>query len=109
MKPITHEYGQDKGILKYFPYEGAPCLVSASGVTADKNGNKIVPAGTPWPSNDGDCLGFLLHPVDVTQGDAPGTYVFEGTIDPAKLVSSNLISSTAKKAVPKVNFFGEAY
>lgn len=109
MKPITHEYGQDKGILKYFPYKAAPCLLSASGVIADANGNKIIPAGTPYPSNDADCLGFLLHPVDVTQGDAPGTYIYEGTIDPAKLVASNLISSTAKKAVPKVNFFGEAY
>lgn len=109
MKPTTHEYGQDKGILKYFPYKAAPCLVSATGVEADANGEKIVPAGTPYPSDDANCLGFLLHPVDVTNGDAPGTYIFEGTIDPAKLKSSNLISATAKKAVPKVNFFGEAY
>ena len=108
-KPITHEYGQENTILKFFPYKGAACVVSATGVDADANGNKIVPAGTPYPSDDENCLGFLLTSVDVTQGDAPGTYVYEGTIDPAKLVASDLISATAKKAVPKVNFFGEAY
>ena len=26
-KPIVHEYGQNKGILKFFPYEGAACVV----------------------------------------------------------------------------------
>ena len=37
---------------------------------------KIAKAGTPYPSNDAECLGYLLEDVDVTQGDAPGTYVF---------------------------------
>jgi hypothetical protein len=46
---------------------------------------KIVPAGTPFPSNDAECKGYLLHDVDVTMGDAPGTYVYQGTIDWEKL------------------------
>ena len=27
-KPIVHEYGQSKGILKFFPYEGGVCCSS---------------------------------------------------------------------------------
>ena len=81
-KPIIHEYGQEKGILKFFPYQGAACVVPQSmQSSADANGYKIVPAGTPFPSNDANCLGYLLHSVDVTQGDAPGTYVFDETLE----------------------------
>ena len=107
-KPITHEYGQDKGILKFFPYKGAACVVSAEGVTPDDNGNKIIPAGTPYPEAGANCLGFLLHPVDVTQGDAAGTYVYEGTLDPIKLPVEALKASTLA-AVPKVNIYGQPY
>ena len=73
-KPIVRDFTQGKGILKFFPYEGAACLVPQTMVTsADGNGMKIVPAGTPFPSNDAECKGYLLHDVDVTMGDAPGT------------------------------------
>lgn len=107
-KPIVHEYGQAKGILKFFPYEGAACVVPQSMVaTADENGYKIVKAGTPYPSNDKECLGYLLHDVDVTKGDAPGTYVYEGTIDLEKVKGlSPAISDEARKATPRVTFFG---
>ena len=107
-KPITHEYGQDKGILKFFPYKGAACVVSATGVSPDANGHKIVAAGTPYPEAGSNCLGFLLHPVDVTQGDAAGTYVYEGTLDPEKIDISSITASTFA-AVPKVNVFGQPY
>ena len=107
-KPIIHEYGQEKGILKFFPYQGAACVVPQSmQSSADANGYKIVPAGTPFPSNDANCLGYLLHSVDVTQGDAPGTYVFEGTIDWEKVKTlSPPISDEARKATPRVTFYG---
>lgn len=107
-KPITHEYGQEKGILKFFPYKGAACVVSATNVDPDADGKKIVKAGTPFPESGANCLGFLLHDVDVTQGDAAGTYVFEGTLDPLKVPAEFLTASTLK-AVPKVNVFGQAY
>ena len=105
-KPIIREFGQSKGILKFFPYEGAACLVSQSTVSSpDANGNKIVPAGTPWPTNDDECRGYLLEDVDVTQGDAPGTYVYQGTVDWEK-VKSLTISDDARKATPRVTFYG---
>ncbi len=105
-KPIVHEYGQSKGILKFFPYEGAACVVPQTMKSSpDENGLKIVPAGTPFPANDNSCLGYLLHDVDVTQGDAPGTYVYQGTIDWEK-VKSLSIADAARKVTPRVTFYG---
>lgn len=105
-RPIVKEFGQEKTILKYFDYKGAACVVKESGVSADENGNKIVKAGTPWPSNDVNCKGFLLHDVDVTQGDAPGTYIYEGSIDAAKVAENGVeVVEAAKTAVPRVTFF----
>lgn len=105
-RPIEREYVQLKTILKYFDYKGAACVVAESGVSADANGNKIVKAGTPWPSNDDSCKGFLLHDVDVTNGDAPGTYIYEGSIDSAKVAENGVeVAEAAKSAVPRVTFF----
>lgn len=105
-KPIVKEFGQSKTILKYFDYKGSACVVPAAGVVADENGKKIVKAGTPFPANDTTCKGYLLHDVDVTQGDAPGTYIFEGSIDNKKLTENGVtIDETAKTATPRVTFF----
>lgn len=108
--PITKEYGTELGILKFFPYKGAACVVPAAGVTADANGKKIVKAGTPFPANDATALGVLLHDVDVTLGDAAGTYVYEGVIDPVKLTANSItISAAAKAAMPNVQIYGVPY
>ena len=105
-KPIERDFTQSKGILKFFPYEGAACIVPQSMASvADANGQKIVKAGTPFPSNDKDCVGYLLKDVDVTQGDAPGTYVYQGTIDWEKVTGLS-IAEAARKATPRVTFYG---
>ena len=105
-KPIEREFTQGKTILKYFDYKGAACVVPASGVEADANGKKIVKAGTPFPSNDAKCKGYLLDDVDVTQGDAPGTYIYEGSIDSSMLKAAGVtVSAEAKTATPRVTFF----
>ena len=105
-KPIEREFTQGKTILKYFDYKGAACVVPASGVEADANRKKIVKAGTPFPSNDAKCKGYLLDDVDVTQGDAPGTYIYEGSIDSSKLKAAGVtVSAEAKTATPRVTFF----
>lgn len=105
-KPIVREFDQSKTILKYFDYKGSACVVPSSDVSADENGKKIVKAGTPFPKNDSTCKGYLLHDVDVTQGDAPGTFIYEGSIDNKKLTDSGVIvSELAKAATPRVTFF----
>ena len=51
-KPIVRDFTQGKGILKFFPYQGAACVVPQSMKSdADANGKKIVPAGTPFFSS----------------------------------------------------------
>ena len=105
-RPITREFTQGKTILKFFDYKGAACVIEVASVVADENGKKIVKAGTPYPSDDANCKGYLLHDVDVTQGDAPGTYIYEGSIDNAKLTENEVtVSAEAKGATPRVTFF----
>lgn len=105
-RPITREFTQEKTILKFFDYKGAACIIEEDSVVADANGKKIVKAGTPYPSDDASCKGYLLHDVDVTQGDAPGTYIYEGSIDNAKLTETGVtISDEAKAATPRITFF----
>lgn len=106
MKVIGKEYGQPVEILKFNDFKGAACMVSDAGVAADGNGKKIVKAGTPFPANDATCKGILLHDTDVTYGEAPGTYVFEGSIDNKKLTTNGItVSDEAKAALPRVTFF----
>lgn len=105
-KPIEKVYGQEKTILKFFDYKGAACVVPTTMGSETEDGRSVVKAGTPFPSNDASCLGYLLHDVDVTQGDAPGTYVFEGSIDNEKLTENEVtVSAEAKAATPRVTFF----
>ena len=106
-KPIVREFTQEKTIDKFFNEKGrAVCLVPQSMGKDDGKGNKIVKAGTPFPSNDAKCKGYLLDDVDVTQGDAPGTYIYEGSIDSSKLKAAVVtVSAEAKTATPRVTFF----
>lgn len=105
-KPITHDFTQGKTILKFFDYKGAACVVPQSMGKDDGNGNLIVKAGTPFPSDDGSCKGYLLNDVDVTRGDDAGTYIYEGSIDNKKLTEAGVsVSSEAKNATPRVTFF----
>lgn len=110
-KPIERNFGQEKTIFKFFPGNGGvACVVPKTMATADDNGRYVVPAGTPFPSNDAKCLGYLDHSVDVTQGDAAGTYYNDCVIDPDKLKENGIVvTAEAKKATPKVTFYGEAY
>lgn len=102
-KPIENTFGQEKTILKFFDYKGAACVVPES-MGASTDG--IVKAGTPFPSNDGDCKGYLLHTVDVSRGDAAGTYVYEGSIlEPVLTENGITVQSAAKSATPRVTFF----
>lgn len=106
MRVKTTKFVQSVEILKFNDFKGAACMVSDTGVTADANGLKIVKAGTPYPANDATCKGILLHDVDVTYGEHPGTYVYEGSIDVTKLTANGItITAEAKAVIPRVTFF----
>jgi len=84
-KVVSKEYGNVKTILKYNEHVSRREVFSAAGVTADANGNKIIPAGTIYPANDATAVGVVLNDVDVTYGDATGALVIHGFIDLTKL------------------------
>ena len=109
-KPITHEYGQELGILKFFPYEAEAHVIPQSMANSTVGTATFVLGGTPYPSNDANAVGVLLNDVDVTQGDAAGTVVYKGVIDPDKLTAKGVtINAAAKSAMPQVRIYGEPY
>lgn len=98
-KFVKTTYGNKKGILK-FPdhYVNLAVTVSDSGVVANPEGKKIVPAGTilgggflasesveAVKANDGTAEGVLFNDTDVTYGPAPGAALIHGFIDLDKL------------------------
>lgn len=95
MKVLETINGNTKEILKFVDhYVGCGKMLSATGVVADGNGKKIVPAGTLVGAeasgtvsvvNDFTTEGVLLHDVDVTYGDAPCTMIIHGFIDSTKI------------------------
>lgn len=58
-----------------------------------QDGNyKIVAAGTPFPSNDGNAVGIVFEPVDVTSGNMLGSVLVAG-----RVLAENLNLATAAK------------
>lgn len=47
-------------------------------VVTDENGGKHIPAGTAYPTNDGNAIGLTYEDVDVTVGDMPGSVITAG-------------------------------
>lgn len=92
MKFVRTDYANNIEILKYGvqDYIARPIMVSATGISADADGKKIVKAGSILSTagaivNDATAEGVLLWDVDVTYGDAAGSLVMFGFIDKTKL------------------------
>lgn len=98
-KFVTKDYGNVKTILK-FPdhYVNLAVTISDTGVTANAEGKKIVPAGTilgggfladdtikAVKTNAAGAEAVLFYDVDVTYGPAPGAAMIHGFVDLAKL------------------------
>lgn len=115
MKVKTTEYGNTKEILMFRDhYVGRACMVSDTGITADENGKKIVPAGTivsgfatgeVKADNTATAEGVLLWDVDVTYGAAPGTMLIHAFVNVSKLPVAP--SDDAKAALPMIGFLEE--
>lgn len=79
-----------------------PYTVSATGVTADADGMKIVKAGTILPANDATAKGVLLHDTDVTDGDRTDAIVIHGFIKSAALPAAP--AAEAVTALKQISF-----
>ena len=99
MKYTETSYLSTKGILK-FPdhYVAIPVTVDNTGIVANADGKKIVPAGTivgggvladptvkVTTQNDADAEGVLFTDADVTYGPAGAAMLVHGFIDSGKL------------------------
>jgi len=76
--------------------------ISDSGVVANSQGRKIVPAGTIWPANDSTARGIVFKDVDVTEGPQPGAVIAEGWILEARLPVAP--TADAKTAMKNIKF-----
>jgi hypothetical protein len=93
---------QAKEILANDHYVAIPYTVPDTGVVADANGKKTVPAGTVLPANDATAVGVLLHDTDVTYGAKTDAIVIHGFIKTAKLPVAP--ADTAKTALKQISF-----
>lgn len=62
--------------------------------------NKIVPAGTPFPANDGTAVGIVFQDVDVTYGAKAGPVMVAGRVLKDRLT----VASTAITALADIKF-----
>lgn len=84
------------------------CIRESMMVAADhsqaitRDSRKVVPAGAVIPANDATAKGILYEDIDVTNGDAPGSVVVEGTIYadllPAEIAVAAVSALTGIKA-----------
>lgn len=53
---------------------------SSALVVTDENGTKHIPAGTAYPTNDGNAIGILYEDVDVTVGNMPCSVITKDAV-----------------------------
>ncbi|MED1790330.1 hypothetical protein P4V47_23175 [Brevibacillus laterosporus] len=119
-KFIETNYSNKKEILK-FPdhYVALAVTVDDTGITANGEGKKIVPAGTilgggvladsskvakkaKTTADKSDADGVLLNDTDVTYGPASGAMVIHGFIDLNKIPNAPDVAETA--ALKQITF-----
>ena len=66
------------------------------------DGKSYVPMGTPYPSNDGNCIGLVYEDVDVTTGNMPGSVVLKGDVIEDRLPVE--LNGAAKSALQALGF-----
>jgi hypothetical protein len=100
-------------------------IVANTGVTANADGKKIIPAGTAiggttsalasrqtaltvtnTAGTGATSQGLLLHDVDVTAGNANATMLVFGFVDISKIETAAKPVAEVKTALPKITFIG---
>lgn len=76
--------------------------IAQSGATTLADGSKYVKMGTPYPSNDGNAIGFVYEDVDVTTGNMPGSVVTKGEVIEGRLPVD--LNGAAKSALIALGF-----
>lgn len=99
LRVVRKTYGTQKNILAiagdWDAIERDIAQNSALAVTED--GRKIVKIGTPYPSNDANCIGLVFNDYDVTEGDVVASILIRGFVEERKLPVA--LTSAAKAAL----------
>ena len=77
-------------------------MVSDTGVTANAEGKKIVPAGTVFRNENGVAIGLLFHDVDVTNGPHEAAVMYQGIVIGARLPAE--VSAADKATMTGIMF-----
>ncbi len=118
-KVINTTYGNGKTIQKFGTAEGdrsMSVMVGDTGIVANSEGRKIVPAGTlvgggvledstkftVLPVNDATTEGVLTSDIDVTNGPASANMLVHGIVNLSKLPTTP--SAAAKTALKLILF-----
>lgn len=117
-KFVETQYDNNKNILKFANFEAVAVTVDDAGISANAEGKKIVPAGTPVKGKTKAVLvnpnepvikddtatveGILLYDVDVTYGKKEGSMLLFGFVDLTKITTPP--SEVAQKALPMIKF-----
>lgn len=102
MPYVTNKTRTEVNFLASAKYVAFTYQISDSGVSANADGRKIVPAGTVYPANDATALGILHDDIDVTNGPQPGSVIVEGWILEARLPVAP--AAAAKTAMKEIKF-----
>lgn len=105
--PYVKNYGKTEQInfLASAKYVAFTRQIDDTGVVANAQGRKIVPAGTVYPANDATAIGITLTDTDVTEGPQPGSVLAEAWIIEERLpVSVEADAKTALAANSKIKF-----
>lgn len=79
-----------------------------SDAITENNGTKYIKMGTPYPSNDASCIGFVYEDVDVTTGNMPVSVVTSGVVYEDRLpVELSAEAKTALEATKNFEFIHE--
>ena len=85
---------------------------SSALVVTGANGSKHIPAGTAYPSNDGNAVGIMYEDVDVTNGNMPCSVIIGGATvyeDRLAITGADYSSVTLKDLVsPKAQGWYES-
>lgn len=97
--PYVKDYGKAEEInfLASSKVVSHTYQISDSGVAANAQGKKIVPAGTVYPADDATAIGITYTDTDVTEGPQPGSVLIEAWIIEERLPAA--LSPEAKTAL----------
>lgn len=98
---VTSKKVEQPQFLKSAKFQNFTKQIDDTGVSANEEGKKIVPAGTVYKENE-KAIGLTFHDVDVTYGPQPVAVMVEGYVIEERLPAT--VEEADKKTMAKITF-----